>query len=181
MANSKKDDPTKGPEPATGLIVYQALLPERKESKAGDDRGRPNAITPEVLERLREAFLMGCDDIEASAFAMISPATLYNHQKGNKDFLEWKTALKQNPFLLARRTIVKHLDRDPEFAMKYMERKKFKEFGPKAHLYVDPIGTENMEAEEKDVISNAMAEHFKRGLRRAERAPQDAEIIETEG
>lgn len=177
MVNSKNSNPKIDPKNQTGLIVYSKLLPAHKTSERGREEGRPNAITPEILERLKQAFLLGCDDTEASAFAGIAPATLYNHQKGNKEFLEWKTALKQNPFLLARQTIVKHLDRDPEFALKYMERKKAKEFGPKAHLFVGVDDTDTMDIEEKDVISNAIAEHFKHGLKRAKQA-QQAEVID---
>lgn len=176
MANSKKGKSKKEAKPA---VVTSALIPVKKQASTGDDRGRPSAITEEVLAVLREAFLLGCDDVEACALAGISPATLYNHQKNNADFLEWKTALKQNPFLLARRTIVENLRRDPEFAMKYMERKKFKEFGPKAHLYVDPIDRDNLEDDDKDVISMAMAEHFKHGVKRA-KSPRQADIVDVE-
>lgn len=175
MGNSKK---SKGDKEAKAAIVTNALIPVKKQASTGDDRGRPTAITEEVLAVLREAFLLGCDDVEACALAGISPATLYNHQKNNADFLEWKTALKQNPFLLARRTIVENLRRDPEFAMRYMERKKFKEFGPKAHLYVDPVDADKLDDEDKDVISAAMAEHFKHGVKRAKQTPTEAQIVE---
>jgi len=167
MANSKKG---KGKKEAKAAVITSALVPTRKHDTDGEPQGRPNAITEEVLAILREAFLLGCDDVEACALAGISPATLYNHQKNNIEFLEWKTALKQNPFLLARRTIVENLRRDPDFAMKYMERKKFKEFGPKAHLYVSPEDDDKLDDEDKDVISAAMAEHFKHGIKRAKKA-----------
>ena len=176
MANSKKG---KGKNEAKAAPITSALIPVRKHDTEGEPQGRPNAITEEVLVLLREAFLIGCDDVEACALAGISPATLYNHQKNNNEFLEWKTALKQNPFLLARRTIVENLRRDPEFAMRYMERKKFKEFGPKAHLYVDPIDKDGLEDDDKDVISAAMAEHFKHGIKRAKQ-PQQADIVDVE-
>lgn len=177
MANSKNSKAKK--EPAKAPIT-SALVPVRKHNTDGEPEGRPNAITEEVLALLREAFLLGCDDTEACALAGISTATLYNHQKASPEFLEWKTALKQNPFLLARKTIVENLRRDPDFALKYMERKKFKEFGPKAHLYVDPIDSDKLDDEEKDVISAAMAEHFKHGVKRAKRSPQEATVVEQE-
>jgi len=173
MANSKNN---KGKDDAKPAVVTSALIPVKKKASTGDTRGRPSAITEEVLAVLREAFLLGCDDVEACALAGISPATLYNHQKNNADFLEWKTALKQNPFLLARRTIVENLRRDPEFAMRYMERKKFKEFGPKAHLYVDPVDADKLDDEDKDVISAAMAEHFKHGLKKT----RTADVVDVE-
>jgi len=164
MAKSRNSKPKKEPVRAP---ITSALVPVRKHNTEGEPQGRPNAITEEVLAILREAFLLGCDDDEACALAGISRATLYNHQKNNAEFLDWKTALKQNPFLLARKTIVENLRRDPEFALKYMERKKFKEFGPKAHLYVDPMDADKLDEDDKDVISAAMAEHFKHGIKRA--------------
>jgi hypothetical protein len=164
MAKSRNSKPKKEPVKAP---ITSALVPVRKHNTEGEPQGRPNAITEEVLGILREAFLLGCDDDEACALAGISRATLYNHQKNNAEFLDWKTALKQNPFLLARKTIVENLRRDPEFALKYMERKKFKEFGPKAHLYVDPMDADKLDEDDKDVISAAMAEHFKHGIKRA--------------
>lgn len=173
MANSKKG---KGQKQAKPAQITSALIPVRKHDTEGEPQGRPNAITEEVLAILREAFLLGCDDVEACALAGISPATLYNHQKNNTEFLEWKTALKQNPFLLARRTIVENLRRDPDFAMKYMERKKFKEFGPKAHLYVSPEDEDKLDDEDKDVISAAMAEHFKHGLKKT----RTADVVDVE-
>ncbi len=130
MPNSKN-------EPPENAGRWGVLLPTRIDSKRGWPEGRKPAITPSVLEKLREAFLIGCDDIEAALFAGISVATLYNHQKANPTFLEWKEALKRNPFLKARKTIVEHLERDPEFAMRYMERKKKNEFAPNAKLTIE--------------------------------------------
>lgn len=130
MAKSKNEKGKKGKH-------WQSLLPVRITPKPGKSPGRKPAITPTVLERLREAFLIGCDDDEAALHAEISRATLYNYQKSNPAFLDWKEALKRNPFLKARKCIVDHLDRDPEFAMKYMERKKKAEFSPAAKLTIE--------------------------------------------
>lgn len=148
-AKRKKDDTT------------QSLLPIRKESKRGLFEGRKPAITPAVLEKLRTAFLMGCDDEEACLFAGITPNTLYNHQNSNETFLQWKNTLKQNPFLLARKTIVDNLERDPEYALKYMERKKKKEFSPTAKLTIED-NTQDLDDDAKATIGNSLAEHFKR-------------------
>lgn len=85
-------------------------------------------MTREVLNKLEEVFALGGTDTEACLYADISPATLYNYQKEHPEFLERKEALKETPFLKARRTIVKSLE-DPANAFKYMERKKKGEFG----------------------------------------------------
>lgn len=152
MANSKNAKGKKH-------VTPNALLPVRTESKRGVEEGRKPAITPGVLVLLREAFLIGCDDLEACLFAGIAPATLYNHQKNNQMFLEWKEALKRNPFLKARRVIVEHLERDPEFAMRYMERKKKAEFAPQAKLTIDDQRP-TIDEETKQQVGNALTEHI---------------------
>ena len=131
---------------------YEVLLPDPTNDKHGWGGGRPKAINEQVLEKLRNAFMYGASDEEACAYAEISNATLYNHQKANPTFLEWKDHLKQNPFMLARKTIVEHLDKDPEFALKYMERKRKAEFSPRvemtgkggASLYPDKINDDEV-------------------------------------
>lgn len=90
--------------------------------------GRPPKMTKETLQKLEEAFLMGCTDEEACLFAEIATSTLYNYQENNEKFLERKKELKQNPFLKARRALFKDLD-NVESAKWFLERKKKKEFG----------------------------------------------------
>lgn len=92
------------------------------------DVGRPTVMTPDVLNKLEEIFALGGTDTEACLYADISPGTLYKYQKEHPEFIERKEALKETPFLKARRTIVNSLD-DANNAFKYMERKKKGEFG----------------------------------------------------
>lgn len=91
---------------------------------------RPTVMKEAVLTKLEEAFALGCTDLEASLYANIAPATLYNYQDKNPGFLERKEQLKMNPVLKARRTVVEALA-DPVIAMKYLERKKKDEFSPR--------------------------------------------------
>lgn len=88
---------------------------------------RPSVMTKIVIGKLEEAFALGCTDLEASLYANIAPATLYNHQDKNPKFLERKEQLKMSPILRARRAVVESLD-NPDIAMKYLERKKKDEF-----------------------------------------------------
>ncbi|WP_421782639.1 hypothetical protein [Kiloniella litopenaei] len=90
--------------------------------------GRPKKITPEVVKKLEEAFLLGCTDAEACFFADISKQTLYTYQKENAEFLDRKERLKQNPVFKARKAVVDAVETDPDLAMKYLERKVKKEF-----------------------------------------------------
>lgn len=91
--------------------------------------GRPTVITQEVLTKLEMAFSIGATDNEACLFAEISPASLYNYQKENPNFLEKKEQLKLKPILKARQEVVNGIDKNPEFAMKYLEKKARDEFG----------------------------------------------------
>lgn len=90
--------------------------------------GRPTKMTEETLKKLDEAFLLGCTDEEACFYADISHQTLYNYQKDNVEYVERKEALKQNPFLLARTSVIDGFKKNPELALKYLERKKKNEF-----------------------------------------------------
>lgn len=95
--------------------------------------GQPTVMTPEVLDKLRTAFLIGASDKEACAFAEIAPSTLYNYQNANPDYLEQKEAWKEQPYLKARNTIVKALG-EPDTAKWYMERKKKSEFSVRQEI-----------------------------------------------
>ena len=74
--------------------------------------GRKPKITQYTLGKLREAFLLGCSDVEACFYAEIHPDTLYDYQKKNPEYTEQKKLLKSNPILLARRTVVDGLKTD---------------------------------------------------------------------
>lgn len=144
---------------------YEILLPDPTDHNGGRYRGgRNKAITEEVLEKLRQAFMYGASDEEACAYAEISAATLYNHQKANPEFLEWKNHLKQNPFMLARKTIVDHLNKDPEFALKYMERKRKAEFSPRTEVTGAggaPIYPDKLEDDEAVNLDDIFSMHTK--------------------
>ncbi len=90
--------------------------------------GRPLAVTPEVLSKLEEAFLLGCTDEEACLVADISRATLYNYQKDHPEFIERKEELKERPVYIARKSVVDALEKDPKLSLDYLQRKKKGEF-----------------------------------------------------
>jgi hypothetical protein len=90
--------------------------------------GRPTKFTDEVVQKLEEAFSLGSSVEEACFLANISRATFYNWQKENKELFDRFEELKQNPILKARRSVVSGLN-DPEFALKYLSKKKRDEFG----------------------------------------------------
>jgi len=93
--------------------------------------GRPTTMTPETIDKLRQAFMMGCSDREACVYANIANQTLYNYQLGNPEFLEQKMTFKAYPLIKARKTIFDNLG-DTKTAQWYLERKCRKEFGLRA-------------------------------------------------
>ena len=103
----------------------------RKDGKF--DTGRKQVIDDAVLQKLNQAFSLGCSDEEAASFAEIAVSTIYNYQKKNPDFLEWKQQLKEKPILKARNTVVKSLD-DPKIALEYLKAKKKDEFGQRMEI-----------------------------------------------
>ncbi len=107
-------------------------MPNQYTTKKGKPRkkvGRPSKMTEPTLKKLREAFLLGCTDIEACLYCDISHQTLYNYQDAHPEFVEQKRAWKENPTLTARKTVVGNLTESPDMAFKYLERKRRDEFG----------------------------------------------------
>lgn len=97
-------------------------------AKKKSNAGRPTIMTQEAIQKLEQAFALGCTDLEACLFADISKSTLYNYQNENPEFVERKEVLKENPILQARESVIKHMAEDGNLAMKFLERKRKDEF-----------------------------------------------------
>lgn len=98
--------------------------------------GRPTKMTEETVKKLEEVFAIGGSDEEACFYADISKQTLYNYQQDHPEFVDRKEALKERPILKARQTVVSALG-DPNYAFKYLEKKRKKEFGNTLDLTTD--------------------------------------------
>ena len=87
--------------------------------------GRPLIMTPEVIQKLEDAFSWGCTDLEACCNADISKSTLYNYCDANPKFMERKEILKNQPVMKARRVVQAALDEnDINTAHKVIDRKE---------------------------------------------------------
>lgn len=93
---------------------------------------RPTVMTEAVLDKLRQAFLIGATNDEACGYADISVKTLYNYIDKYPEFLQQIEAWKNEPILKAKTTVVKTLD-DPKNAQWYLERKA-KDFKTKIEM-----------------------------------------------
>lgn len=95
---------------------------------------RPTVMTPEVIARLEEAFAWGCTDREACLWADIAVSTLQLYQDRKPEFIERKEMLKDTPIRLARESVVGGIKKDPDLALKFLERKKKDEFSLRSEL-----------------------------------------------
>lgn len=84
-----------------------------------------------VIQKLEQVWSIGGTDKEACLYADISPAALSNYLKNHPVISERKTALLESPKLKARQEVIKGLSNNPEFALKYLERKASNEFAIK--------------------------------------------------
>ena len=133
--------------------------------------GRPlfDGKNPEiVMQKLEHVWALSGSDAEAAFFADISPAALCAYLKKHPEVAERKQALLNRPVLVAREAIVGAFDghaltrkdvdkkgnevivnmgtapRDPDVALKYLERKKRDEFATRTEVqHGGEIGTGN--------------------------------------
>ena len=89
--------------------------------------GRPSKLIPECVMKLEEIFALDGTVEEACFFADISRNTFYEWMKEHPELSDRFEALRNNPVLLARRSVIEGLG-DPELALKYLERKRRNEF-----------------------------------------------------
>lgn len=88
----------------------------------------------DVIQKLEAVWAIDGSDKEAALYADISPAALCDYLKKNPKVSERKEALRNRPVLKARQEVVKGLDKNPEFSLKYLERKQAKEFAPQSMM-----------------------------------------------
>ncbi len=136
MARTKKAEQSKqkGEERKFALSLLSEPYDEKDPGHADyikrDVRGRPTVMTMQTLQKLRDAFKIGCPDREACIYAGIAESTLYNYCKEHPEFSEEKEELKESPVLVARTVIIDAIQnkRSVADAWQYLLRKRRKEF-----------------------------------------------------
>ncbi len=93
---------------------------------------RPTVMTPEVIDKLRQAYLIGATNEEAAHYAGISARTIYEHMEKNPEFSQQIEGWKSEPILKAKQTVVTSLA-DVKNAQWYLE-KKAKDFKTKIEM-----------------------------------------------
>jgi hypothetical protein len=101
--------------------------------------GRPTVFTDEVIRKIEEVAALDGSVGEMAYYAGINVQTLYSYIQDHEEFSQRIAALRERPVLKARQTIVKGLD-VPEFALKYVERKRRHEFSTRIEQDVTSQG-----------------------------------------
>ncbi len=99
-----------------------------------DKGGRPTVMTQEKLQKLEDGFMKGLSDEMACLYAGIATTTLYGYQKANPSFKDRKHMLKQHTKMKARLVVATKAEKDPEFALRYLERVDKAEFSTRSEL-----------------------------------------------
>ncbi len=112
--------------------------------------GRPSVITPETLDKLNEAFSLGCTDTEACLLADVSTSALGRYIQKHPEYRAYKEELKHTPTIKARKTVVRAIEKGDDVSARwYLERKRSDEFGNKAELQVNATGSLSIEDRSK--------------------------------
>lgn len=102
-----------------------------QKNKTGKKVGKPTKMTPEVLDLLRQAYMWGANNLEASTYANISSRTLYEYLSKNPEFHHKIEEWKSNPLLRAKKKVVEDIEKDVRNAQWYLERKQKDEYSTK--------------------------------------------------
>ena len=84
-----------------------------------------------------EAFSMDCTFKEAALYAWIEPVTIYKWFEKDEEFKERCKIMRKMPVLMARMEVVNGISWDKDFALKYLERKRKKEFSIRTEQWID--------------------------------------------
>ena len=110
-----------------------AVIEEKPVKAKKVKKGRPIAITPQVIAKIQEVAALDGSVEEMASYAGVGVRTLYDYLKDNEDFSQKIAALRERPVLKARNTIIADLP-NPDTAKWYVERKKRNEFSPKVEV-----------------------------------------------
>lgn len=104
-------------------------MTKKKKPEELEKRGRHSVMTPEIINKLEQAYSIDATDEEACIFAGIGTSTLYNYQNEHPDFVERKKLLKEKLVFKARTNIASEINKgNVDLSKWYIERKKKKEF-----------------------------------------------------
>lgn len=104
--------------------------------------------TPQIIEKLRQAFATGLSVKDACTYAGISWKTYYNWINKDNELLQELELVQLNPILRASKAVINSLD-DPDRAFRYLNAKRGDEYGSKTTVkHEGKIETEEIIANE---------------------------------
>ncbi len=126
----------------------------------GNPEGRPPIFDGEadavIVAKLEQAFAYDCTVLEACSYANISKDTFYRYLKKHPEFSDRIEQLREMPVLQARQTVVTALKNDSDLALKYLERKKRKEFATRTEQEQKQVSEfDNLDDDQLEKIINA--------------------------
>lgn len=113
-------------------------------------------LTPENIQKLEASFALDCSIGEICFYCDISPSTLLNWREKNPELFSRLERLRDKPILKARQEVVKGIENDKEFALKYLSKKKKAEFSDRLDVTTDG---EKLPANNTTVNIEARIEH----------------------
>lgn len=119
--------------------------------------GRPTVMTEAILDKLELLFSLGATDEMACSIANIHPATLYNYQQDNPEFVERKKSLKDMVTWQAKANIANKINKgDITQSNWWLERKAKDEFSTRSEHINANVDVTKLSDEEKEKIKNIL-------------------------
>lgn len=117
---------------------------------------------PVLIKKLEKAFLVDCSIKQACLFAWISKQCYYDLIAYKPELVEHFALLRENPVMIAKRTVVEWISTDSNLAFKYLEKrsKDFQELEAKApvniNLNIKNMEVSTMSAEQLEKLKNEL-------------------------
>lgn len=94
--------------------------------------GRPTVMTPDVLQKLEDAFTNAFTDKMACLYAGISERTLYEYCEANPEYSQRKELLKNSPDLIAQKQLIAGLNTTQ--GARWWAEHRMEDFRPKSEV-----------------------------------------------
>lgn len=103
--------------------------------KAKTKMGRPTKLDqPETRANLLAAAALDMNVEAMCAYAEIDTATYYRYIEKHPDFLSEIERKRHLPYQRSLKTLIAAADKDPKYALAYLERRAKKEFSPRTEI-----------------------------------------------
>ena len=131
--------------------------------KKNNGVGRPTVMTPEVVNKLEQAFSLGCPITVACEYAGISRETIYDYINKNPEFSDRIKQLQGLIGMRARKSIADAINKgDAKIAFEYLKKKFSDEFGDNPVVEQRNLITEQI-VDISIKVDQAIAEMFRKG------------------